>query len=136
MHTGREQPSGRPAGDPGLAAARQGLRLATAGLLLVLLIPLTAPAATIYKWTDGAGVTHFSSDPPPAGTDAKRIEVESGKRRFGSHPSARVKQIRCRDFRGALEQLDAATVAPGERAQWRAARETAQGAVDKWCPGQ
>lgn len=104
--------------------------------MLAALLPPVATAATIFKWTDDAGVTHFSSDPPPAGTDAKRIEVESGKRHFGSHPSARVKQIRCRDFRGALEQLDAASVAPGEKAQWRDARETAQAGVDRWCPGQ
>lgn len=103
-------------------------------VVLALVNSTPVPAATIYKWTDDAGVTHFSSDPPPAGTDADRIEVESTKRRFGSTPSARVRQIRCRDFRGALEQLDAAQVASGERDQWRRARETAQAGVDKWCP--
>ncbi|MBA1145657.1 DUF4124 domain-containing protein [Ectothiorhodospiraceae bacterium WFHF3C12] len=108
------------------AALSVGVMLAMAGLTPV-------SAATIYKWTDDTGVTHFSSDPPPAGTDADRIEVESGKRRFGNTPSARVRQIRCRDFRGALDQLDAANVASGERDQWRRARKTAQAGVDKWC---
>lgn len=105
-----------------------------AGLILSAAGPASLSAATIYKWTDDTGVTHFSSDPPAAGTDAERIEVESGKRRFGNRPSARVRKIRCRDFRGALDQLDAAVVASGERDQWRRARETAQDGVDKWCP--
>lgn len=108
---------------------------ALAALLATLTLP-AAHAATIYKWTDDAGVTHFSSDPPPAGADAERIEVESGKRHFGpSGPSARVRQIRCRDFRGALEQLDAAKVEAGEREQWRKARERARAGVERWCEG-
>lgn len=106
------------------------------GLCLLLGLGTTGAcaAATIYKWTDSAGVTHFSSDPPPAGTEAQRIEVESGKRRFGSRPSTRVREIRCRDFRGALQQLGSVDIAPGERDQWRDARATARSGVEKWCP--
>ncbi|MCH1927064.1 DUF4124 domain-containing protein [Shewanella sp. C32] len=37
-------------------------------LLLVMLMTISLPivqAATIYKWVDKNGVTHFSQDPPP-----------------------------------------------------------------------
>lgn len=103
-----------------------------AGAVLAL-AATAAPAATIYKWTDDTGVTHFSSDPPPSGTDAERIHVAPDKRRFGPRPSARVKQIRCRDFRGALEQLEAAEVTPGERQHWHDAKQTARNGIEKWC---
>lgn len=131
MGMAAERTTDRPAFARGTAACRRAWVLAA--LLATLALP-AAQAATIYKWTDDAGVTHFSSDPPPEGADAERIEVESGKRHFGpSRPSARVRQIRCRDFRGALEQLDAAEVGSGEREQWRKARERAQAGVERWC---
>ncbi len=50
-------------------------------LLLVMLMTISLPivqAATIYKWVDKNGVTHFSQDPPP--TENQTIEqLDSAK---------------------------------------------------------
>ena len=47
-------------------AARHRL---VAALVLLSLLPSPGPAVTVYRWTDTAGVTHFSDTAPP-GTPA------------------------------------------------------------------
>jgi hypothetical protein len=54
---------------------------APAGLLLPMLLPaallLSPPLAAqqVYKWKDAAGVTHFSSEPPPDGRyEAREVD--------------------------------------------------------------
>jgi hypothetical protein len=45
-------------------------------VLLLLLVNASAVAATIYKWVDANGVTHYSDQPYPG---AKKIEVEAAQ---------------------------------------------------------
>ena len=58
---------------------------ATAGLLLLCTSPLVT--AQVYRWTDEDGVIHLSSEKPPAGVKAERIDIKtssSSKRTTGS----------------------------------------------------
>jgi len=98
----------------------------------LLLIGAAGHAATLYKWTDDAGVTHFSQQRPPTGTDAERIHVKSASN-ASRKASTGTRRIRCRDFRGALTQLRAADVARAERNRWQAAKRTARAGIAKWC---
>lgn len=41
-------------------------------LLLLCILPLTAPAAQLYRWVDDSGKTHYSDQPPPPKT--KRVQ--------------------------------------------------------------
>lgn len=41
------------------------------------LLPLIAAADAVYRWTDADGVIHISSEKPPKGVQAERIEVRS-----------------------------------------------------------
>jgi len=49
-----------------------------ARLVLVLLaaLPAGSIAETMYKWVDEKGVTHYSSDPPPEASKARKIDVQ------------------------------------------------------------
>jgi hypothetical protein len=50
------------------------------GLALVLCLSgaaRNAAAASVYKWVDAAGVTHLSSERPPAGVKFERLSVAS-----------------------------------------------------------
>ncbi len=59
--------------------------LAAAGAL-----PAQAGTGAVYRWVDGDGVIHISSDRPPAGTKAERIEVgaSGGRSSTGSRAGA------------------------------------------------
>ena len=48
---------------------------ATAGLLLLCTSPLVT--AQVYRWTDEDGVIHLSSEKPPAGVKAERIDIKT-----------------------------------------------------------
>lgn len=46
------------------------MRLMTACAALVLaMVAMGTNASEIYQWTDASGVTHYSENPPPAGTE-------------------------------------------------------------------
>lgn len=45
-------------------------------LFLVLLLAAVALGATVYKWIDEKGVTHYSETPPAAERRARKIEVQ------------------------------------------------------------
>jgi len=55
----------------------QALLAALAALVLVTacFLPARASADSVYRWVDGEGVIHISSEKPPAGVKAERIEV-------------------------------------------------------------
>lgn len=46
-------------------------------LTALLCLPLAAPCAEIYSWSDGNGVRHFTQEAPPKGIAFVRIPVES-----------------------------------------------------------
>ena len=65
------------------------MRRALATLLTVLLATSTA-FAQVYRWVDENGVIHLSSEKPPAGVKAERIDIKtsgSSKRTSGSSGS-------------------------------------------------
>jgi len=52
-------------------------------ILLTVLLASPAALAQVYRWVDENGVTHLSSEKPPAGVKAERIDIRtssSGKR--------------------------------------------------------
>ncbi|MCC5857676.1 MAG: DUF4124 domain-containing protein [Ectothiorhodospiraceae bacterium] len=117
--------AGRPA--KGVTAA--GL-VATACLIALLMGGTTGQASTIYKWTDAQGRVHYGDEPPP-GQRAERIHADGRRSQAGA--SERVRRIRCRDFRGALEQLDALDDVEPDDSRWLTARALAQERISQWC---
>ncbi len=104
-------------------------------LALCLSIPLLgtqAAANTVYRWTDAEGNTHFSDSPPPQGRQAETIRMP-GRQAARPAPSPRVRQIRCRDFRGALVQLKELDDVTTDDARWLAAKQVARDRIDQWC---
>ncbi len=103
-------------------------------LPVLLLAGAGATAGTVYEWTDSSGTTHFSTEPPEAGVEARTRNLGTGSE--GSEqatPSARVREIRCRDFRGAVTQLRELESAASAEPQWLAAKEFAAERVEQWC---
>jgi hypothetical protein len=45
--------------------------------LLITVVPGTAMSASVYKWTDNKGVTHFG-DRQPTGMSSEKVNVRSG----------------------------------------------------------
>lgn len=109
------------------------LRGVTGLLALALVLAGIAPAgaATLHRWTDGNGTTHFTQEPPPPGVPSERLDVRSGG---GDTPSAALRQRRCRDFRHALQQLRAVADVPADDPRLVAARERARRKIGQWCP--
>jgi len=76
----------RPATDAPMTAAR-------AAAMAVLLSFATGALASsaVYKWVDASGITHLSSDKPPAGIKYERVVLASTQRsstsRVTSHPA-------------------------------------------------
>lgn len=56
------------------------MRRALTTLLAVLLTASTA-FAQVYRWVDEDGVTHLSSEKPPPGVKAERIEIPASSKR-------------------------------------------------------
>ena len=50
-------------------------QFAAAALLLALLVTASA-SAQVYRWVDEEGVTHLSSEKPPPGIKAERIDIK------------------------------------------------------------
>jgi hypothetical protein len=50
-------------------------QFAAAALLLALLVTASA-SAQVYRWVDEEGVTHLSSEKPPPGVKAERIDIK------------------------------------------------------------
>jgi len=59
--------------------------------MLALAVVLAAPLAQgqVYRWVDAEGVTHLSSEKPPAGVKAERINVGSSSRSTSASASGR-----------------------------------------------
>jgi hypothetical protein len=66
-------------------AMAAGRRAATVALMCCVAV---APAfAQVYRWVDEDGVTHLSSEKPPAGVKAERLEIPGSSKRATSKSS-------------------------------------------------
>ena len=63
-------------------------RFPAAALLLALLVSAGA-SAQVYRWVDEEGVTHLSSEKPPPGVKAERIDVKSSNKNAAGKPASR-----------------------------------------------
>ena len=126
---------------------------------LLILLLLTAPvqAATVYKWTDEQGRTHFTSEPPPKGFLSERIQVNratSEPRKKAADPHAvdpdfdkleakakkaqaraddSYRRRKCGEARQAKAQLASAVDAAAEDVQRQAAVSIAERDIRRWC---
>lgn len=71
---------------------RRATGMATTAVAACLLgIAGSAATSSVYKWVDAAGVTHLSSDKPPAGIKYERVVLASTQRasptRTTTHPA-------------------------------------------------
>jgi hypothetical protein len=60
------------------------LRVA-APVLLLALAATTVAEAQVYRWVDDEGVTHLSSEKPPRGVKAERLDIPGTTRRSASN---------------------------------------------------
>jgi len=88
-------------------------------------------ANQLYWWQDARGVIHITDEPPPDGVDYEVREVESGGS-AAEQTSTAVRDQRCQDFQGALEQLRGVDNV-NDTAQWRSAKQRAQHKIQQWC---
>ena len=63
-------------------------RFPAAALVLSLLVSAGA-SAQVYRWVDDEGVTHLSSEKPPPGVKAERIDVKSSSKSAAGKPASR-----------------------------------------------
>lgn len=56
-------------------------RLPFAALVLLALASTTVAEAQVYRWVDDEGVTHLSSEKPPRGVQAERLNIPGTARR-------------------------------------------------------
>lgn len=104
-------------------------------LMLTLLIAITpglAMGASVYKWTDENGVTHFG-DRQPVGASSETINVRSGttSNASGSRPGAQqqLSEIREQQEKDAQQKKESAVEA-ARRKQREANCATAQANLD------
>jgi chromosome segregation ATPase len=98
-----------------------------AGVILPLLLLAPALEAQIYRWVDDAGVTHFSSSPPPESAERERTVLDrSGRPRevLPAPPTAEDREQEAR--RQELERLEAE-----QRAQEEAKRQAEAAALQQ-----
>jgi hypothetical protein len=53
------------------------MRQFPAAALLLALLATASASAQVYRWVDEEGVTHLSSEKPPPGVKAERIDIKS-----------------------------------------------------------
>lgn len=96
--------------------------------LAVLLVaaPAMSSAASVYKWTDENGVTHFG-DRQPTGQQAESVSIRTGKRSESSRPSPQeqVEALESQEAEKAERQQENA-VEKARRKQREANCETAR----------
>jgi hypothetical protein len=100
-------------------------KILTLAVLLVA-VPATSSAASVYKWTDEKGVTHFG-DRQPTGQQAETVSVRTGKASENSRqsPQERVDALESRKAEEA-EQREENAVEKARRKQREANCQTAR----------
>jgi len=68
-----------------LASRRRSVGLVCLGIWLVAAAPNAL--AQVYRWVDAEGVTHLSSEKPPPGVKAERIDIPGTSKRSSSTAS-------------------------------------------------
>jgi hypothetical protein len=102
------------------------IQLKTMALILAM-APTMLNAASVYKWTDADGVTHFG-DRQPTGTQAEQISVKSGQSSVAntnSSPQQRLDELEQRQQAASEESL-AAEAAAAQQAQRKTNCDAAQ----------
>lgn len=92
-----------------------------------LMAPITATGASVYKWTDENGVTHFG-DREPTGKQSERVSVRTGKTSGGQQPKSpqqQLEEMQSRDA-DAAGKREESSVDEARRKQREANCETAQ----------
>lgn len=62
---------------------------ASAAALLLALLACSAASAQVYRWVDEEGVVHLSSERPPPGVKAERIDIGGSSKSSSKSSSAR-----------------------------------------------
>lgn len=89
---------------------------------LAFALVASASAAQFYKWKDANGVWQYTTTPPPAGADAKRVSVQSG----GSAPDVPAAEPNQTDSTAQAAEAQADVAGdPSATAEIRAKREKA-----------
>lgn len=73
-------------------------RILTLAIILAV-APLAATGASVYKWTDENGVTHFG-DRQPTGKQSERVSVRTGKSSAGQQrqsPQEQLEELEARE---------------------------------------
>lgn len=102
------------------------LQLKTMALILAM-APAMINAATVYKWTDADGVTHFG-DRQPTGTQAEQIRVKSGQPSSANTHSSAQQQLKEMEKRqqAASEESNETDAAVTRQAQRKTNCDAAQ----------
>lgn len=100
--------------------------------LLLAFAPVIAMGASVYKWTDENGVTHFG-DRQPTGSKAERVNVRSGTSSNASEnrqsPQKRLQNMQEQEA-GEAQQRQETAVEQARRKQREANCETARTNLD------
>lgn len=94
--------------------------------VLLAATPAMAFAASVYKWTDKDGVTHFG-DRQPAGQQAESVNVRTGKSSGSDRmtPQEQLEELETREAKES-EKLQESAVEEARRKQRAANCETAR----------
>ncbi|MDX1598590.1 MAG: DUF4124 domain-containing protein [Marinobacter sp.] len=101
-------------------------RILTLAIILAA-APLAASGASVYKWTDENGVTHFG-DRQPTGQQAEQVNVRSGTSsggQKGQSPQEQLEELEARQADEA-EKREESAVEEARRKQREANCETAR----------
>ena len=87
-------------------------------IALLVLFLCSSAFAQVYRWKDGAGTVHYSSEPPPKGVNATTLDIDA-KPGAPSPDTQECYTVRCQG-----ERMEA-RIAQREAAEARAAAERA-----------
>lgn len=95
--------------------------------IMLIVAPALTSAASVYKWTDENGVTHFG-DRQPTGTKSESVDIRTGSSSSGGQQRSAQEQVQAIDD-AREEQSERANLSAVEEArqkQRKANCETAQ----------
>lgn len=95
--------------------------------ITLILVPAMASAASVYKWTDDNGVTHFG-DRQPTGRQSESVNIKTGSSNSGGQQRSAQEQVRAIDDarKEQGERTNLSAVEEARQKQRKANCETAQ----------